>query len=659
METSMKDNRFLKLTSMAKLLSNNKSGTKYSFLVDNGLAYCLRKDKYNSSRIVSVYDLDMHLLDGKCNNHYIKTEKGYVKTGLTEYEELANNDYIVAKDYRTKKYIVTLNTTLKHVITRVQVYSRKTGTLLLDLSREAKEKDSEIAKEIVFVEKDKIIQEIISNTRDHSVIVNTYKVCDNSVKKRTRKFRFPEKVSVLVSGKQKKTYIIFKDKSNHNVQLHILDGMDFKRMVLPEVNGKGLWGNNCLNETDLVILKMYNPDRKQLEYFVRDMNSCYMSKDFPSEIVQEDVKFFIKYKNYTIVARSKADYMPVTVTLYHFNKKILSFTEDGQEYVGTLMYKKGKYIYIAVAHRDGIKLSKYATTRDDQLCLVNTSFFKLPDNRTADSLYKLLKGKVNYKKAVPVNIMRNKEYYDFVSSFQQDRVIPFSYMDLAFDEDDRQNELIPYTLHKQYYDDYGLKVYNDNVVEMNTMIFLKDKHNNVFFTYDYKVCCDKAAFAVVINDAGKQERVFLYDFEKKDVQYLDCGTRSSKKTNLLTEPSNRSSYVHIVVADKEQESDWEIPASGSRIYSLDMSKKNPAPSLLFSTTNISNIDRIVFLYNYWQFNEKQLLFYTFLPFQVEAYVQGKRIFNTADSIAFNSFKDVKAVLKQTRQLVKIREEIER
>jgi hypothetical protein len=645
-----KINKLVRLASLNNLLYGS-ADNRHSFYVDSGVVYELFVDDDGYTQARRAYSMDMKPLSkGKKSvcPHYIKLGEKYIKTEIDEYNDI-DNITMRANEIRTKNFVVVYNIANSNEIKRVQVYSIKNGKLLLDLSVPLKDSiyiRSTAHNGIALSLSDRVIYYIASRTDAYStsVEVQAYDFKGNVLKKATYNMDFKDnRVKVFFPFEyNKQPFIIHYGKNS--VKLYTFNGIKMQEVSLRKLNRTNLWGNVAVLEDKLIILKVYNPESKRLEYFVGNQKGYYATKGFPLSMLHKDAIAMVKDKNYRIVVTSNEplnaiynDDTVITIKVFHYNKEIYSFKEKGKNYKGSVIKSKGKHLYIANVFDHETKLYKYRVMEDDQkevLQPVGTSVFEVK-NSIGKSMRNVTEGMPDYFDPISFVSLEHEDYYDFRRSVTfTEKSMPYTYIGELYREDNNW-DFVWYDIKKQFNYSRRTRVYNDNAVKLAGTLFMKNKNEDVFFVANsYKVCCNKVIFNLLMVSSPLTYKTFLYDFKSRHIKYIDTG---KDKNNVMTYSLNKTSIVHII---NYKPGDYELGKSSAlALYEINLKDSNPLPHLLFRTNGKMDL-----LGDYYLFKGNRFVYAHDEVPSIESYIQDKKIFKIDGKVMYNTIKDVKKLL---------------
>jgi hypothetical protein len=560
------------------------------------------------------------------------------------------------------------------LLTRLQVYSRATGKLVLDLSSSFPfdKQDSSIFKGVKFVEKDKTVNEVTYDKETGKVTVNIYKIGDNSIKKTAYKLHgivyYPQGGDDI--------YIVSEDSVKHRITLYKVEGSKVEKAVMDPLPNKVMsrintdrWGY----DDEAVILNYYNPEKKQLEYFYKYGSKFYATKDFPFYIINPAVNRVVAYKNYILTASTidsqQFTTRKVQITVHEGNKELLSFQEKEDDYEVAVIGRKSKYLYVAIINSDKMKIYKYR-----QEGTGNSKKFKLdnkidiPVKRNAHRVSEAIR-KMIYDESLGTAILAENMYNNY-TDFYSNINIGGSYTYMVEPElirgipqKGKGNSLKAGTavVVKVKMKDrmYHMHIYNDHAFVINDTLFMIDKNSNLLYSNHFHVCCDKAVFQLPIFTTMYSHEIrgiFLFDFKSRKMQRVDYGLKLDTVDTLLL-PAGKSRVAYIKL-----NSMLAAPPPDERavFFKIDLSRKKPAPEPLFSVKEshrlaYSTEDNVrVYSHN------NCMLFMSAHPsidkYSLEFMVHKNKIYDINDVISCKSLIDVKDLVEDSKNIVKHKEE---
>jgi hypothetical protein len=667
--------KVLYLASVANLTSNNE--IKHQFIVDGNFIY----DKFDhpiyvgsNMNVSGVYTTDLKLISGSsmANRHYISTSNGIALTGIAEckYEDPTSGRRTVpAKEVKTKHYSIVYRTYCNSLVSAIQVFSRKDGKQVLNIHARYPDKgdsNDTVHTGVYFIEKNRTIVQMISDRKRKTVSINAYKIEGRKIIKKSYKLEFrnalPSDVKVVYPAEGDKAYVMYRQENS--LDLYEVYGMDVKHVQLKKADKK--YSNQAV---PFLVLKRYNNRTGKLEYLVSYDKELYATDRFLLRVVNDiSIKEYAKYKNYTMIVKDSNDPHKLDFMIYRYDKLIGQFTREKDRYKRSLLSKRGKYLYVVTAYiKDGasnvadqdknhLTVSKLQVKKDGTLQLVHSDNFVEGEqkNKSNDIINNLLKGR-----AKPYNPD------DF-------RVSMWLYFRLSFSSSisEHNGYIVPYFLNTNYADlndnwfimplVHGkpvnkLRVYNDNAFSIinslySNTLFVKDKHDNLFLAEYYKVYGNKALLQISMD----KDRVFLFDFKKKNLSYVDCGATERYMMDTVGHSlSNKDAYIVSFRMPHE----GTVSRGDVIYYKVDMSKDNIIPRKAFILPNMesslmNSLMRTIFESIIFPVKESNSVFLLKRsavldsPFNVEYYIKNNKVFYVDEAVICRKPSDVRSLSRQ-------------
>jgi hypothetical protein len=665
------------------IMHNGKSnnGIRRSLLMDNGILYEINSENDKGTiQSKRSFTPDMMLINkGKgSGKRYIKTDKGYVKTGIYEYKRFSGYGTMKSYEAKTKNFIIVYNHPYqedKNYAKRLQVFSRKTGKKVLDLTSKLLVNDLNDPERIgvKYIAKKKAVQEVIFNRQTNQLKINIYDLNGTVVKGKTYNLQFKvnknDKLTVLYLKNKDNMYVLLEH--NGTADFYSLEGTELKQVQLkvpPDSIVKNLDSQMWEYGGKWAILKVYNPEKKKLEYLVRTKNTegkYYTTEDFPLFLASNTVKSVFTYKNYKVVLIStgKKD-QPYTATVYRKNKEWFSFAVSNmsslRNFKDIAMTRKGKYIYIVIVKDNDVQLLKFNPPRNLQQkatiepvkkkLLYNSKAIKVPGyNKNNGAKYPVTdEGKLVFFITGGNLSMRSKYPYMAEADFLEG----YNHSFWTGDGDFRIFEMLRSK-------GMSFKVISDNAFVLNNVLIVSNK-NDYFYSQNFKICCDKAVFSIPIGEkpaSFSRERVFVYDFKKQKVDYVYFPKEVKPEDfHVLINPLNQTDTAYVL--SSKGFSREPVP---NVLYKLNLHKSKIVAKPVFTVRDAGNMQMFFSNNTYKLYCNRGK--YTIVnthgedvkdcfPIDVEYYIYKNRMYNIERMISFRFLKDLK-LLTDTREKEKV------
>jgi hypothetical protein len=700
-----KTSKLVTLLSMLKLLSNGKD--LHGFIVDRGTIYdkLYTNKERDRFKIVNAFGIDLLQVNKRFKNdkHFIRTGKGYVQTSIPEYKQSTVGGHSYAVEKKTKNFIIVYTFPFgedKNFVKKIQVYSRKNGKLLLNLMSKATGKNfkDSIRRGIKYIEKEKVIQEVLYDNKKHDLTVNIYDLKGDAIDKKTYSVNFDvdytadKKVVVYYPKEGDNVYCIYRDKIKGTAHLYIASGSKFEKVELNKASMDAINSRNTggTKYDDFCILHFYNPDAKKLEYYVQINNEAFVTNNFLLKILENDILSYVPYKDYTAVVTPDSKNNGVSFTLYSGTKELIKFNETQTEYLlfkHTRLYRKGKYLYIAMIYSNRINLYKYVqkgTGIDKSFDRASANSYSLKDNcnvQTADSLISKMEISREERELLSrrnagsgVADLLQKE---FKRLYNPSRRLQYKHLFYTINETDRIGyrnynlfEVEKFRIadiRKNRFNYHRMRVINDNAFIINNILLVIDKNNNLIASRNFHICCNKALFTVRFPNSviyASTHRIYSFDFKNRIVNYINCRTDDIGWDNVLIKPVNDNSTVYVVV--KSNYSDFRMSVLGEdgfkdvkrdttmALFKIDMRKeKVSANSFAVFKNGVEIGDKLASLQNKLYSNKGR-----FIVFRKSLYtddinnilyfidINNSKLYNINNIVSFSSLKDLKSLTQE-------------